>query len=98
MLFFKQKKENNNVWIDLANFVNENWTDENAYIQHYNFEGISLAEAIEKFLSKRKEVVKYAVENIDVYDDCSFDTGVVYAAWVQTDGSLQNIDFTWMVC
>ena len=41
---------------------------------------------------------KYTVEDIDVYDDCSFDTGVVYAAWVQTDGSLQNIDFTWMVC
>lgn len=98
MLFFKQKKENNNVWIDLANFVNENWTDENAYIQHYNSEGISLAKAIEKFLSKRKEVVKYVVENIDVYDDCSFDIGVVYAAWVQTDGSLQNIDFTWIVC
>lgn len=74
----------------------------NFYNEKYDFimwgshdETMGLKEAIGNLLMTHTQVAQYAVHAVDAFDSPGYGTGIVYAAWVERDGSLHTIDYQW---
>lgn len=55
----------------------------------------NLKDAINDYLMNNINVVHYQVNAVDAFESPGYDTGVVYAAWVERNGSLHTIDYQW---
>lgn len=58
-------------------------------------ETTNLREAIENFLMNDINVTQYHVNAVDAFESPGYDTGIVYAAWVEANGYLHTIDYQW---
>lgn len=86
------------VWNEIAILVEQEYVYEpKDYVTWCNQKGkdVDLREAITELLANHADVEKYHVEAVDVFESPGYDTGIVYAAWVEKDGSLYTIDFQW---
>lgn len=83
------------VWSAIVDMVERDFVYENKdFILKYHNEKY-LKDAIEELLKEHEDVIQYSVNGIDTFESPGYDTGVVYAAWVEKDGSLQTIDYQW---
>lgn len=83
------------VWSAIVDMVEKNYTDKyQKYIIPYHKEK-HLSQAIEDLLMAHIGVLHVSVTNVDVFESPGYDTGIVYAAWTERDGSLHTIDFQW---
>ena len=86
------------VWNEIALLVEQNFIYEpRDYITwcSQKDEDVTLKQAITDLLANHANVVQYKVDAVDVFESPGYDTGVVYAAWVEKDGKLYTIDFQW---
>ena len=82
------------VWSAIVDMVERNFVHEDSFILKYNNEE-SLEDSIEEILKNSEDVTQYEVSETDAFESPGYDTGVVYAAWVETDGTLHTIDYQW---
>ena len=85
------------VWLDIVDVVDNKFV-ENEHIVKYAEDGESLAEAIEKFLANCEDVTQYDVSEETLFESCGYDTGAVFAAWVESNGKLNSIMYQWETC
>ena len=82
------------VWSAIVDMVERDFVHEKDFIlKHHN--EVYLEDAIEELLKNHEDVAQYVVDGVDTFDSPGYDTGVVYAAWVEKDGTLHNIDYQW---
>lgn len=82
------------VWSAIVDMVERNFVYEDSFILKYNNEEY-LGDCIEEILKNSEDVTQYTVNETDAFESPGYDTGVVYAAWVETDGTLHIIDYQW---
>jgi hypothetical protein len=82
------------VWSAIVDMVERNFVHEDSFILKYN-NGEYLEDSIEEILKNSEDVTQYKVSETDAFESPGYDTGVVYAAWVETDGTLHTIDYQW---
>jgi hypothetical protein len=85
------------VWSEIVEMVETNFLYEpRDYIMWGSKdESTDLRQAINDLLTNHPDVVKHKVDAVDAFESPGYDTGVVYAAWVEQDGSLHTIDYQW---
>lgn len=75
-----------------SNFYHES----HDYISWGSLDGTTnLKEAITDYLMKSVNVAQYQVNAVDAFESPGYDTGIVYAAWIEMNGSLHTIDYQW---
>ena len=82
------------VLLAISDMVEKKYTSEEGFVLKYCDE-ISLGNAIEVILKTHCDVVQYDVNDVDIFDSPGYDTGIVYAAWVEKSGNLYTIDYQW---
>lgn len=82
------------VWSAIVEMVERDFVHEKDFILKYHNE-VYLEDAIEELLKGHEDVAQYSVSGVDTFDSPGYDTGVVYAAWVEKDGTLHTIDYQW---
>lgn len=83
------------VWNEIVEMVDRDYYNEvtECIVSYSN--GIHLSHAIHDFLMAHVNVVHVSVTNVDAFESPGYDTGVVFAAWTEKDGSLHTIDYQW---
>lgn len=86
-----------NVYEEIVVLVESNFYRESGdYIAWGSLDdATNLQEAIENYLMNNINVVQYQVNAVDAFESPGYDTGIVYAAWVERNGSLHTIDYQW---
>lgn len=82
------------VWLDIVDIVEDKFVDEDQRIREYSNEE-SLATAIKKFLEQNENVTQFEVTNETLFDSPGYETGAVFAAWVESNGQLNSVTYQW---
>ena len=83
------------VWLDIVDIVEDKFVDENQRIRKYSNDEESLEEAIEKFLEQNENVTQFEVTNETLFDSPGYETGAVFAAWIESNGQLNSVTYQW---
>ncbi len=83
------------VWSVIVDMVEEKFVSEvtNCILRYSD--GEYLETAIGNLLAEHEDVVQYKTSSVDAFESPGYDTGIIYAAWVESDGELHMIDYQW---
>ena len=80
------------IWNDIVALVEDKFVCDDRVRKYSGDE--QLADAIEDLLEK-SNCGQYSVEEETIFESPGYDTGVVFAAWVEANGDLQTITYQW---
>lgn len=80
------------IWKQIVDMVNERFIVRNEYVGRFDADGKELGEAIDWLLAEAG--VEYSMEQELCFESPGYDTGMVFAAWIE-NGKLQTISYQW---
>lgn len=78
------------IWDEIDNMIGERYETEEEWIRPYDNDGLHITYAISEILQAHE--VQYTVEQEDCFESPAYDTGAVFAAWIE-NGKLNSISY-----
>lgn len=82
------------IWTEIVNAMEKRYyIEDSEYFSKYDEDEMHIICAIEEII-KSHNVEQYTLEQEDCFDSPAYDTGAVFAAWIE-NGKLFSISFQW---
>lgn len=78
------------IWDEINDMIGERYETEEGWIRPYDNDGLHITYAISEILQAYG--VQYTVEQEDCFESPAYDTGAVFAAWIE-NGKLNSISY-----